>query len=103
MNDNLLERVQMLEKRALISEAMHLYQSQAVGVLLALIEHNAETLGPLKMVNKGEIRRYYERTLREETEKQLAWLSDHSPYLATAFRDVLKEKLDPPPLEPPPE
>jgi|GEM_PF-6100643 len=102
-NHKLLERVQMLEKRLLISDAITLYQSQALGVLLALIEYHAETLGPLKMVDKGEIRRYYETTLRTETEKQLAWLSDHSPYLATAFRDVLKEKLDPPPPEPPPE
>jgi hypothetical protein len=94
MNDNFDERLRHLEQRALVAEAMSLYHSQALAVLLALIEYNAETLGPLKMVNKGEIRRYYEKTLNEETEKQLATFADDQPALASVYREVLKSRLD---------
>jgi len=95
-DERLEKRVAKLEKSLSRLNTVSLFQSHALGVLLALIEYHAEKVNPLEKVKRGEIRRQYLKLLKSETEKTLARISDDNPALATQLRAILKHHLEEP-------
>jgi hypothetical protein len=91
--DDVEERLRALESRYMSLEAFSIFQTQAIGVLLALIEYCAAELG-LKTIARPKIRQLYAKMLREETEKFLATIADDSPDFASKIREILAKELD---------
>ena len=90
MNDDFQKRFADLEQRYLELEACSVFQTQAVGTLLALIEHCA--VEPIR----SQIRPLYFQLVRQETEKFLSAAADDAPNLASRLREILQHQLDKP-------
>lgn len=93
------QRIRKLEERYIQLEAASIMATQAMGVLLALVEDTA--LDPQhRHVQREDMRRTYNRLLREHTDKFLALVSDHDPNLAAKLRGVMRQQLDGPDPDP---
>ena len=93
MEPSIEERLAALERKWLPLEASSIFEVQAIGVLLALIEACANAA---KLKSDPSIRELYKKMLREETEKFLAAAADDEPSFAHQLREILKSQLDEP-------
>ncbi len=94
MSDNIEQRLAELERRYLALEASSVFEVQAVGTLVALIEHGAAE--PFR----SQVRPLYAKMVRQATEEFLRTQADDAPNLVAQLRHILRHQLDGPP--PPP-
>jgi hypothetical protein len=93
MEPTIEERLAALERTWLRLEASSVFETQAIGVLLALIEACADAA---KLQCRPSMRELYTKMLREQTEKFLAAAADEEPLFASQLREILKSQLDKP-------
>jgi hypothetical protein len=91
MTNDTEKRLQALERHYLSLEASSIFTTQAIGVLLALIEACANAA---KLQSHPPIRELYTKLLRENTETFLRTAADDSPALASRIREILARELD---------
>jgi hypothetical protein len=80
MEQSIEERLAELERKYLRLEASSIFEVQAIGVLLALIEGCADAA---KLQCNPPIRELYNKMLCDQTEKFLAAIADENPRLAS--------------------